>query len=128
MTKDRLVAIPPQNDSFNAYPHLRNHEKDFEKIWLAYEKHHGASTRPLLSPVEIYVMLGSILFHDIGRTRTNSAPGDASKVIIKRPRAELGIPSDALAEVIATIGRFRDLPGIWSGHGAAPHRFSFFET
>jgi hypothetical protein len=61
-----LAAIAPQLDSFNAYPHLRNHEKHLERIWLAYQKHHGTSARPLLSPIEIYVMLSSILFHDIG--------------------------------------------------------------
>jgi hypothetical protein len=105
-----LAAIAPQLDSFNAYPHLRNHEKHLERIWLAYQRHHGTSARPLLSPIEIYVMLSSILFHDIGRTRTGKDHGEASKVIIDSYRAELGIPSDALAHVIARISRFHDLP------------------
>jgi len=105
-----LAAIAPQLDSFNAYPHLRNHEKHLERLWLAYQKHHGPAARPLLSPIEIYVMLSSILFHDIGRTRTGKDHGEASKVIVDNYRAELGIPSDALAHVIARISRFHDLP------------------
>lgn len=105
-----LAAIAPQLDSFNAYPHLRNHEKHLERLWLAYQKHHGPAARPLLSPIEIYVMLSSILFHDIGRTRTGKDHGEASKVIVEEHRAALGIPSDALADVIARICRFHDLP------------------
>lgn len=105
-----LAAIGPQKDSFNAYPHLRNHEKHLERIWSAHEKHHGPSTGSLLSPIEIYVMLSSTLFHDIGRTRTSNDHGETSQVIIKKHRAALGIPSDALAEVIARISRFHDLP------------------
>jgi hypothetical protein len=72
-----LAAMSPSSDSFNSYPHLRNHEKHLERIWLAYERHHGASAPPLLSPVEIYVMLSSILFHDIGRTLTSTDHGEA---------------------------------------------------
>lgn len=77
-----LPAMSPQMDSYNAYPHLRNHEKHLERIWFAYEEHHGASAPLLLSPIEIYVLLSSGLFHDIGRTLTGANHGDASQVII----------------------------------------------
>jgi hypothetical protein len=105
-----LAAMSPQLDSFNAYPHLRNHEKHLERIWAAYQRHHGPTAQPLLSPIELYVMLSSILFHDIGRTRTSAHHGEASKVMIEDHRAELGIPSEALAKTIARISRFHDLP------------------
>ncbi|HJX54060.1 MAG TPA: hypothetical protein VJ801_14935 [Polyangia bacterium] len=105
-----LAAMSPSSDSFNSYPHLRNHEKHLERIWLAYQRHHGASAPPLLSPVEIYVMLSSILFHDIGRTLTSTDHGEASKVIIDNQYPALGIPSESLAKTIARISRFHDLP------------------
>lgn len=105
-----LPAMSPSSDSYNAYPHLRNHEKHLERICGAYERHHGPDAPPLLSPVELYVMLSAILFHDIGRTRTSDHHGEVSKVLLEGHRADLGIPSDALAAVIARISRFHDLP------------------
>jgi hypothetical protein len=107
--QDWLPAIPPQQDSFNSYPHLRNLESYLEKIVDEYETLHGPSARPALTPIELYVMLSSILFHDIGRIRTSGGHGKASKVLVKHGYAGLGIPSAELAKTIAPILEFHDL-------------------
>ena len=105
-----LAAMSPKHDSFNAYPHLRNHENHLERIWRAYNEYHGLSVKPLLTPVETYVVLSAILFHDIGRTRTNKDHGRVSKSIILNQSAALGIPSRNFASTIGRICEFHDLP------------------
>lgn len=105
-----LASIPAKLDSFNSYPHLRNLENHLERIVSAHYAHYGDDFQPLLTPPELYVVLSSILFHDIGRAVSVGRHGGASARIVKTRYADLGIPSQALADSIAKICRFHDLP------------------
>jgi hypothetical protein len=104
-----LPAIPlSKTDSFNSYPHLRNLEAYLEQIVAEYESLNGPSAPPLLSPFEMYVVLASILFHDIGRVADGDDVdhGCESQKIVTRDYASLGIPSKELAESIGRIVEF----------------------
>ncbi|MBN1901496.1 hypothetical protein JW926_09270 [Candidatus Sumerlaeota bacterium] len=91
---------------------------------LGYEKHASESFNPPLSPIELYILLSSVLFHDIGRTKeTGKTKGnitketlekemfnhaEESKKIIKERYTTLGIPSSELASSIGKICYYHD--------------------
>jgi KaiC/GvpD/RAD55 family RecA-like ATPase len=121
-------------ESFSSFPHIKNLENHLDRIILSYEQVYtknsqGETKQPysLLSPVEIYVILASILFHDIGKIRgkedgyNNDKHGTYTKEILlgkEKPKEdipsaeiekywthfpELGIPSLQFAKVIGEI-------------------------
>jgi len=108
-----LPNVPPNMDSYNSYPHILGVEYHLNDI--LYRKNAPAHIITL-NPTEIYILLCSILFHDIGKSK----PGDnknkkqednhseESENLIKKKWAELGIVSERLAWVIGTICRFHD--------------------
>lgn len=99
-------------ESFNSYPHLKNLENHLDRVILTYEQFHARKTQnqsySMLSPVEIYVILASILFHDMGRIKDKKDHGTHTKeFLINQGRfAELGIPSLPLAKAVAKICEF----------------------
>jgi hypothetical protein len=102
-----LPAISQQNDSYNSYPHLRNLEMYLDKLLLAFENFHLTKVE-LFSPIEIYVLLMSILLHDIGRVNGSSEHGKKSRKLIREKWQNLGIPNEQLAGVIADVCFFHD--------------------
>jgi hypothetical protein len=104
-----LPAVSPSSDSYNSYPHLRNMENYLEQILSEYETIRGSAVPPLLSPVELYVTLSAILFHDIGRLFGSTGHGEKSRRIIMKDFAKLGIPSEGFARVLADIAKAHDL-------------------
>jgi hypothetical protein len=107
-----LAAIGPALDSFNSYPHLRNLESYLDRVMAEHEAASSPKAIPLLSPLEMYVMLAAILFHDIGRAVGAGAHGEKSKRLVQEKYANLGIPSSGLAESLGRIVAFHDLsPG-----------------
>ena len=68
-----LPAISPSSSSFNSYPHLRNVEACLDGIVNAFTPHSADASACFLNPLEIYVLLASILFHDIGRVGEEAA-------------------------------------------------------
>jgi hypothetical protein len=104
-----LPAIGMQRDSFNSYPHLRNLEIYLDKLAAAYEARPTSEGQALLLPAELYVMLASILFHDIGRIRKGEHHGEKSGKIIEKEHAALGIVSEEMAHTIAKVCEFHDL-------------------
>ena len=119
-----LPAIPTSAGSHNAYPHLNSFETNLEMVVAAQEAHRTALAPrrrlpPLLTPVEVYVVLASILFHDYGKVRSDEKSQGATKkhqeshaeksarTIVERHYA-LGITSEPLANVIARVCRCHD--------------------
>ena len=76
-----LPAVNSNLDTYNSYPHLRNLEVYADKVADAWKKYHKKDE--FLSPLETYILLASILFHDIGKSRGGSDHGINSGKIIK---------------------------------------------
>jgi hypothetical protein len=112
-----LPALGVQYDSFNSYPHLRNLEIHLDKLVSDFESMSSTGCPSLLNPIELYVMLSAILFHDIGRTRTRDLHGMESERIIRDNFGSLGIVSEELANTIARICGFHDLPTVDTEEG-----------
>ena len=103
-----LPALGTELGSFNSYPHLRNVENYLDRfIGEGAEK-----LRVDLTPTEVYVLLASVLLHDIGRiipkpplskTLPEKSHAALSREIITQHRGDLGIPSQELANVIGLI-------------------------
>ncbi|MCL1888134.1 MAG: hypothetical protein FWF96_04620, partial [Kiritimatiellaeota bacterium] len=118
--------IRSDKGSYNALPHILNVERHADDI---LSQANGA--RPLgnpikLSPGEKYLLLASILFHDLGRTNEN-APyhGTETNKILKAKYSHLGIENAHLARAIGIICEYHncknrgELP-LWD-YDIAPH-------
>ena len=115
-----LPAIGPSSSSYNSYPHLRNIEGCLDSVLHAFAPAPAAGWESLLNPLEIYVLLASVLFHDIGRVREEAAkkrgaakaPSHSrfSRSTIVSSFAELGIPTCELAGIIGDIALGHDSP------------------
>ena len=100
-----LPALAATSASFNSYPHLRNLESYLDDVIIGFENLQSSNRRLDMKPIELYLILAAILFHDIGRIRDDDRHGHgwSSKEIIERRWAELGIPSAEIAHSLATI-------------------------
>jgi hypothetical protein len=105
-----LPALDAKNDSYNSYPHLRNLESQLDRIVMAFEFRTGGKKKFFVSAIEIYTILASILFHDIGKITATAGHGKESARILNENYAELGIPLESLASIIADICKFHDMP------------------
>jgi hypothetical protein len=95
-------AITPQKDSFNSYPHIRNAEMYLNKFVQVYEAKTG-KINGLFSDLETYVILSSILLHDIGRSIPSGFHWEESQKLIEEHWPLLGIPCYELAHSIGKI-------------------------
>jgi|GEM_PF-4674324 len=108
-----LPAIEAKNDSQNGYPHIKSVEKHLNAILFSDENRDVHNFE--LSAIELYVLLTSVLLHDIGKQKENRETKDLgqkhsyfSYKIITDNWAELGIVSKQIADVIALISFFHD--------------------
>lgn len=107
-----LPAVDANRGSTNSYPHLRNVERYLDHVIEAAEKDPESAFKPL-SEVETYMLLCSVLFHDIGRSQSTSkheAHGQLSYQLLKTRFPNLGIPSWEFAKTLAHICLYHD-PG-----------------
>lgn len=102
-----LPAVPPNLDTYNSFPHLRNLEVYADKIAVALKKYRRVKGE-FLSPLETYILLASILFHDIGKAKGGKDHGKSSGEIIRSTWGLLGIPNEELAYSISRICIFHD--------------------
>lgn len=105
-----LPSVNTNKDTFNSYPHLRNLEVYADKATTAFYSFHHRK-REFLSSLETYVLLASILFHDIGKTLGSSEHGIESERIVKNNWGLLGIPNEELANTLSRLCRFHDEKG-----------------
>jgi hypothetical protein len=110
-TNEWFSAVPHNEGSINSQPHIQNLEEHVGRIESAFRVHNGAGAC-MLSPIEVYVLLAGILFHDIGKCVPDAKlkeqgkdHGDESATIILNNHAELGIPDFRLAKIVARLAR-----------------------
>lgn len=107
---DWLGALSPNNGSFNSYPHLRNVEKFLDHILIDSSSSVTSRLSKPLSPAEIYFLLSSVLFHDIGRTRpARKDHARESREILNSRFGSLGIASRTIANCMGSICEFHGL-------------------
>ncbi len=108
-----LPYIMPKRDSSNAYPHIRGVMKRINSLLYDHE-----GTDFSLSCSELYILLSAITMHDIGKgivacgEETEYLPGHAydSYKIVKEHWADLGLPTEKVAGIVANICWFHDCP------------------
>lgn len=104
-----LPALGVKSDSFNSYPHIRNLEQYLDQVFGEFEPLEVDAQKEFITPIEIYIILCAILFHDIGRIRSQQGESKSidhaihSRDIINDESAGLGIVSTELAKCIAEI-------------------------
>ncbi len=94
--------------SYNSYPHLRNLESHLNRLVDGYETVAGAKKKLDLAPVEIYLILAAILFHDIGRIVSENRHGWESRELLKKNAGDLGVHSSELAECLGRICEYHN--------------------
>jgi len=108
-----LPALPLKKDSFNSYPHLRNVENHLCRVLADARGKAGAVPVNNLSPAEIYLLLCSVLFHDIGRIGgdgDNTCHASCTRRLLEEHWAELGVANEKFAELLGRVCEFHDPP------------------
>ena len=101
-----LPAIEVKNSSQNGYPHVKNIEKHLNTILFSSDNRNIHKFE--MSAIELYILLMSVLLHDIGKQKELSVGSGQSHSfytydIITESWAELGVVSKQTADVIALI-------------------------
>jgi hypothetical protein len=104
--KQWLPSVSKSKDSYNSYPHILGIEYHINDILCQdITPEHIIK----LNATEIYVLLCSILFHDIGKAIDGTIDHAAeSQEIVKNNWSALGIVTDRLSMVIGDICRSHD--------------------
>ncbi|MBN1440193.1 MAG: HD domain-containing protein [Anaerolineales bacterium] len=69
-----LPAMPSSGDSSNSAPHIRNITQHLNELLATLTRHNPKASVLHMRPIEIYLLLASALFHDIGQI--SMFPGD----------------------------------------------------
>jgi len=102
-----LPAIGVNLGSLNSYPHLRNIENHLDQILQSFESLPNTAYTERLSPMEIYMLLSVVLFHDFGRTQSDTKEaGHNAQKLLRDWYAHLGIPSLEIARSLGRICAF----------------------
>lgn len=106
-----LPALGASGGSYNSYPHLRNLESHLDRLIAGFEECPGQSMVVDLRPVEIYIILAAILFHDIGKLKApHGTHGAESKTLLEKHWPELGVPSKELSLCLGRVCKYHDCP------------------
>jgi hypothetical protein len=92
-----LPALGVRYDSYNSFPHLKNLEYYLDEVILGFETIDKRGTG-FISPIELYVILNAILFHDIGHVTVSNGEEDDKYGSDNKKEQELN-NSDALLVV-----------------------------
>jgi hypothetical protein len=101
--REWLPAVSGNRGSFNSFPHLRNLEHYADDILRQTEQLYPSRVKLDMTPVEMYLLLAAILFHDIGRTLPGKWHAHASRHLITKHFADLGIDGNYLASILADV-------------------------
>lgn len=109
-----LPYIKPRKDSYNSYPHVIGVKNHVDR--LLYDEDENEIS---LNGSELYILLCAILMHDIGKGASEERPSDKNRVpdhayesyrITLTHWAELGLPTEKVAGIVADICRFHSGP------------------
>ena len=105
-------GMAQSNGSVNSYPHVQG---IINQLGLVIYHPQCAIT---LTDVELYLLLTSILLHDIGKVKQKEDHGAASRDLIKEHWAELKIENEQIQYIIQNIcylhdRRSNDFPGAY---------------
>ena len=92
--------------SYNSLPHFRNIEYHLDA--LLNRAANSSATTLRLSPLELYLLLSSVLFHDFGRVYGDQDHADKSAKKLPELHHQLGIPTLELASSLSRIARYHD--------------------
>jgi hypothetical protein len=115
-----LPAIVPSEGSFNSRPHFTNIERHLEALLGPAAE--SAATGLQLTGLEVYLLLASVLFHDLGRVHGDAEHAYASARDLQDHFAALGIPCFELAASLARIARYHDPKKAGEDHDAWKNR------
>ncbi len=97
-----LPGISQRHGSYNSYPHIRGIVQQIDNVLFECEND------VILTAAELYVLLNSILFHDVGKIDTGENHDERSKVLIEEHWSELNIISEPIARIIENICGLHD--------------------
>jgi hypothetical protein len=107
--EDWLPAIAANSGSFNSYPHFRNLEKHLEHIMLEVKDEKKDEKKYFgFNSLELYSILASILFHDIGRVDQGKSHAAITHKTLLEKYGDLGIPNYEIAKSLGRICEFHD--------------------
>ena len=95
-------GMAQSNGSVNSYPHVQG---IINQLSLVIDYPQCAIT---LTDVELYLLLTSILLHDIGKVKQKKEHGAASRELIKEHWAELKIENEQIQYIIQNICYLHD--------------------
>ncbi len=100
-----LPHIAPSNGSYNSYPHIRGVMRHIDRLLYGNEENNFS-----LNGSELYILLCSVLLHDIGRGEAGQVGQNEiydhaqnSYEIILAHWGILGLPTEKVAEIVAAI-------------------------
>jgi len=95
-------GISAKNGSTNSYPHVQG---VIQQLSLVV---YHPQCAVVLTDAELYLLLTSILLHDIGKVETNDDHGRTSQELIQSHWAELKIENEQMQHIIQTICLLHD--------------------
>ena len=105
-THEWLPSVPPSKDSSNSLPHLRNIEAHLNDVFGTLQRQNPAASMLDMRPVELYVLLASVLFHDLGRVlpETHGVDhGATTRTYLTERYNDFGVRNRELAHSIGSI-------------------------
>jgi hypothetical protein len=105
-----LSSIKTSLGSYNSAPHFRNIEGHLERLLVEPKEREPDALRVPLSTLELYLLLASVLFHDVGRVTDDMDHPYHSQALLKERYRDLGIPNRELAHSLGRIAPVHD-PG-----------------
>jgi hypothetical protein len=111
-TTEWLPTVPLKQDSSNGLPHIRNIESHLDEVLRTLHRHNPSASVLHMQPIELYLLLASALFHDLGCADDSGHDhGDRSREFLVERYNSLGIRNREVA---------RSLGGICASHTAKP--------
>jgi hypothetical protein len=106
-----LPAIPPNLDSSNGRPHLRNIEDHLDETFATLHQHKPSASVLEMRPIELYLLLAAVLFHDIGRGQAgpDDDHGQITGRMLVKDHNTYGIHNGEIAHSLAAICRSHTL-------------------
>jgi hypothetical protein len=115
-----IPCLKVESESHAGIPHLISVERWVDKVCDECDSQwtqRGLQGPFSLNPLEIYVLLAGVLFHDIGRAKQGASKkhGAESRNVVQRHWAQLGIKSERIATIIGDVIAFHTAADVWTG-------------